>query len=96
MSANSLEARFARAELLYQQSRHEMAAHELRQILAVAPENPPAHALLSLCLVEQKQFDEAQREAEVAVVLEIESVEFRELAGIVRDGRGGGVGEFLG
>jgi hypothetical protein len=44
MSANSLEARFARAELLYQQSRHELAAHELRQILAVAPENPPAHA----------------------------------------------------
>jgi tetratricopeptide (TPR) repeat protein len=67
MSANSLEARFARAELLYQQSRHELAAHELRQILAVAPENPPAHALLALCLVEQKQFDEAQREAEVAV-----------------------------
>ena len=32
-----------------------------------------------------------ESEAEVAVVLEIESVEFRELAGIVRDGRGGGV-----
>lgn len=67
MSANSLEARFARAELLYQQSRHELAAHELRQILAVAPENPPAHALLALCFVEQKQFAEAQREAEIAV-----------------------------
>ena len=37
-----------------------------------------------------------ESEAEVAVVLEIESVEFRKLAGIVRDGRGGGVSEFLG
>ena len=37
-----------------------------------------------------------ESEAEVAVVLEIESVEFRELAGIVRDGRSGGVCEFLG
>ncbi len=67
MPADSLDARFDRAELLYQQSRHELAAHELRQILAVAPENPPAHALLALCLIERKQFDEAQREAEVAV-----------------------------
>ncbi len=67
MSANSLAARFARAELLYQQSRHEMAVHELRQILAVAPENPPAHALMALCLAAREQFDEAQREAGIAV-----------------------------
>jgi len=67
MSADSLEARFARAELLYQQSRHDLAVHELRQILAVAPEFPPGHALMALCLVEQKQYAEAQREAEVAV-----------------------------
>ena len=34
--------------------------------------------------------------AEVAVVLQIEPVEFRELAGVVRDRARGGVGEFLG
>ena len=34
-------------------------------------------------------------EPEIAVVLEIEAVKFRELAGIVRDGTGGGVSEFL-
>ncbi|HTH50249.1 MAG TPA: tetratricopeptide repeat protein [Candidatus Limnocylindria bacterium] len=67
MTAESSSARFARANLLYQQSRHELAMQELHQLLAFEPQHPAAHALLALCLVHRLQFSEAQREAEVAV-----------------------------
>jgi tetratricopeptide (TPR) repeat protein len=67
MSAHTLAGRFARAELLYQQARYELAVRELRQIIALAPENPSGHALMALCLVELQHFEEAQREAELSV-----------------------------
>ena len=58
-----------RAILLFQQSRHDMAADELRQSLAVEPRDPYAHALLALCLAHQEQFKEATEEAQQAVHL---------------------------
>lgn len=58
-----------RAILLFQQSRHDMAADELRQSLAVEPRDPYAHALLALCLARQEKFKEATEEAQQAVHL---------------------------
>lgn len=58
-----------RALLLLQQSRHELAEAELRQVLAVEPEHAYAHSLLALCLAEREQFKEAAEEAQQAVHL---------------------------
>jgi tetratricopeptide (TPR) repeat protein len=58
-----------RAILLFQQSRHDMAADELRQSLAIEPRDPYAHALLALCLAQQQQFKEATGEAQQAIHL---------------------------
>ena len=38
-----------RGQLLYQQSRFDMAEAELRQALAAEPQDAYAHALLALC-----------------------------------------------
>ena len=62
-----------RAMLLYQQSRYELAETELRQSLAIEPDNAQAHSLLALCLAEREQFKEATEEAEQAVHLEPDS-----------------------
>jgi len=56
-----------RALLLYSQQRHDLAEQELRQGLALDPDNPQAHAFLSLCLIKRKQYDEATDEAEHAI-----------------------------
>jgi tetratricopeptide (TPR) repeat protein len=58
-----------RAILLLQQSRYELAEQELRRVLAEAPHDPQAHALLAVALAHRDQLDEAEREAEQAIVL---------------------------
>ncbi|MDB6023683.1 MAG: hypothetical protein JWQ04_3540 [Pedosphaera sp.] len=62
-----------RALLLYQQSRYELAEAELRQALAVEPEQGYAHSLLALCLAEREEFKEATLEAQQAIHLEPDS-----------------------
>lgn len=46
-----------------------MAAQELRQALADAPDDALAHAVLAICLAAGKQYDEATGEAESAIHL---------------------------
>ncbi|HEV2694850.1 MAG TPA: tetratricopeptide repeat protein [Verrucomicrobiae bacterium] len=58
-----------RALLLFQQSRHDLAASELRQVLAVDPNDAYAHALLALCLVHAGKYEEAANEARQAIHL---------------------------
>lgn len=58
-----------RAQLLFDQSRHELAMAELHQHLAEDPDNPLVHSMLALCLSELKQFAEATKEAELAIHL---------------------------
>jgi len=59
----------ARAQLLYQQSRFDLAEQELRRLLGETPHDPGAHALLSMCLAQQQKLDAAQQEAEQAIVI---------------------------
>jgi Tfp pilus assembly protein PilF len=58
-----------RAMILLEQSRPDLAESQLREELCANPENPTAHALLSLCLAEAGRFDEAVGEARTAVRL---------------------------
>jgi tetratricopeptide (TPR) repeat protein len=58
-----------RGLLLYQQGRLEQAEQELRQALALEPDEPYAHALLALCLSKREQFDAATQEARQAIHL---------------------------
>jgi tetratricopeptide (TPR) repeat protein len=58
-----------RAQLLFQQSRYDLAEAELRQALASEPHDAYAHGLLGLCLAEQEQFQEATAETEQAIHL---------------------------
>ena len=58
-----------RAQLLYQQSRHDLAEAELRQALADDPNDACAHALLGLCLAKREQFQEATNETQQAIHL---------------------------
>jgi len=58
-----------RALLLYQQSRYDLAEGELRQVLAVEPDNAHAHAMLGLCLEQREQYTDAIRETEQAIHL---------------------------
>jgi tetratricopeptide (TPR) repeat protein len=59
-----------RAILLLHQSRFDLAAQELRGVLAESPHDPQAHGLLAVALAHLDQLDEAQAEAEQAIVLE--------------------------
>jgi tetratricopeptide (TPR) repeat protein len=59
----------ARAVLLLQQSRYDLAEQELRRVLAETPHDAQAHALLSVALAPQNKLDDAQAEAEQAIVL---------------------------
>ncbi|MCI0388463.1 MAG: tetratricopeptide repeat protein [Acidobacteria bacterium] len=58
-----------RARLLIQQSRYELATKELQKALAADPDDPIAHALMAVCLAEQKKFDQAYGEARQASTL---------------------------
>ena len=68
-SARAWHNRFARADLLYQQSRYEDAERELRRLLADAPDDPLGHAMLSMTLGALDRLDEATAEAEQAIAL---------------------------
>lgn len=58
-----------RAELLFQQSRWDLAENELRQALAQEPDEAGAYSLLALCQAEREQFPAAQAAAEKAIGL---------------------------
>lgn len=53
----------ARAQLLMQQRRYDMAEEQLHLALVDGTEAATAHALLALCLLERDKFDDAEREA---------------------------------
>tara|TARA_Y100001934_G_C12359563_1_gene779912 strand:- start:523 stop:1812 length:1290 start_codon:yes stop_codon:yes gene_type:complete len=65
-----LDPRLARAELLYDQGRYDMARTELELILANDPDDVMGHAMLALCLIEQKEYQRAGEEADRAIGLE--------------------------
>lgn len=58
-----------RARLLFQQNRNELAEAELRQALADDPNASEPHALLALCLLRRKEWEDATREARHAIHL---------------------------
>lgn len=59
-----------RARLLFEQHRLEQAAEQLKQLLSQDPNDADAHALLALCLLDDKdQWNNATREAEQAIHL---------------------------
>ncbi|MBL8818326.1 MAG: tetratricopeptide repeat protein [Planctomyces sp.] len=62
-----MNANLQRAILLFQQSRYEMAVPLLRLTLTEEPSNAEAHAILSMCLDELKQYDDATDEAKQAI-----------------------------
>ena len=62
-----MSAHYARALLLFQQARHELAEEEFRLALAEDPNNAMGHAMLGLCLARRERYDEAGREAAEAV-----------------------------
>ena len=58
-----------RAQLLYHQSRYDLAEKEVRQALINQSHDAHAHSLLGLCLMRQDKLLEAQTETEQAIVL---------------------------
>ncbi len=64
-----MSRRFDRAIVCLQQSRYDLAETELRQALAEDPDHGPAHALLSLCMLERESYGDATLEAQTAVHL---------------------------
>lgn len=58
-----------RAQLLLSQSRPELAENEVRKLLAIVPDLPEGHALLSVCLSHQEQHAKALDSARHAVHL---------------------------
>lgn len=62
-------ANLARAQLLLQQGRYDMAETELRRALAENPQDETAHALLAICLANAEKFDAAVAAGQQAVGL---------------------------
>ena len=60
---------FQRGIVLLQQGRFDLADREFRLELAQAPDDPQAHAFLSLCLAQRDNDEEALREADEATRL---------------------------
>jgi tetratricopeptide (TPR) repeat protein len=58
-----------RGALLLDQGRHDLAERELREHLAMNPDDGIAHALLALALVDLERLPEADREAQAAIAL---------------------------
>jgi tetratricopeptide (TPR) repeat protein len=65
----TMSSHIERARLLINQSRYELATKELQKALADDPDDPVAHALMAVCLAEQKKFDQAYGEARQAATL---------------------------
>jgi len=59
----------ARALLLFEQSRYDLAEEELKRALGEDPDDAVAHAMLGLCLAQRDALEEAQREADAAIGL---------------------------
>lgn len=66
---SAVNTHLQRARLLLERARPDLAAQELRQQIAVDPDDALAHALLAVCLMQQKQRAEALAAAERAVHL---------------------------
>jgi len=64
-----------RAEILLGQNRFDLAEPELRQALALEPDNAHAHVMLAICLREAEKFTDATMEARTAVGLAPEEPE---------------------
>ncbi len=60
---------FERGQLLYQQSRYDLAEESFRRALADDPDFVMAHACLALCMLERQEWKEATAEAERAIGL---------------------------
>jgi tetratricopeptide (TPR) repeat protein len=60
---------FARAMLLYDQGRYDLAENEARRVLVDGPDDPYAHALLALCLLKRQDWGQSLREVSEAVRL---------------------------
>ena len=60
----------ARAALLLEQKRYDLAEAELKLALAQDPNNGPLHMMLAVCLAERGALEEAQAEADQGVGLE--------------------------
>jgi tetratricopeptide (TPR) repeat protein len=65
-----MNANVQRAQLLFQQSRHDLAEAELRQALASEPQDAFSHALLGLCVAQREDFKEATAEVRQAIHLQ--------------------------
>jgi len=65
-----MEAHLARALVLLEQSRLDLAEKELRLALASDPDNALIHAYLARCLAERDELDEALASAKLAVHLD--------------------------
>lgn len=76
-----------RAQLLIQQSRFELAETELRQALVENPNDSTAHALLAICFVESKKYNEATEAIQTAVSLAPDSSFNFYVASVVSDAR---------
>ena len=50
----NIETNMQRARLLLQQNRNELAAEQLKQVLAQEPDVGEAHALLALCFLDNR------------------------------------------
>ncbi len=62
-------ASLERALVLFDQSNYDLAEQELRKELSTDPNQPVAHALLGLCLVRKKKWEEATQAVKQAVHL---------------------------
>ena len=58
-----------RGSLLLQTGRHELAEREFREALINEPNNALAHAMVAICLGEQKKYAEATAEAQQAIAI---------------------------
>lgn len=66
--------RYDRAQMLINQGRFDMAEREIRQMLGENPDDGFAHCLLAICASnEESRYEEATREAEMAVAAEPDS-----------------------
>ena len=65
-----MEPHLARAQLLLEQGRYELAEKELRQAIAEGAAPAIARALLAMCLIERERFDEATSEVREAIAAE--------------------------
>ena len=67
VAEGGFRSRYARVDLLLNQSRFELAERECHRLLADSPDDPIATALLAVCLLQQSRLDGATAAAEQAI-----------------------------